>query len=147
MTSWTAHHAVVDTKLTWVVLCRECCEPISILLFWGFCQYLLHEDMVVVRLHVLQFPVHQSLVNWPDVICRGADIWHDVHKLLPLVRLQYVRRMWHIVFISSASWRLQPNLLPHSQVLHVLTTSRTVVHTKKRLQYILAQVLLTVHDV
>lgn len=46
MTSWTAHHAVVDTKLIWVVLCRECCEPISILLFWGFCQYLLHEDMI-----------------------------------------------------------------------------------------------------
>ena len=103
--------------------------------------------MIVVGLHVLQFPVLQSLVDRPDVICRSTDVCQYMHKLLSLVRLQYVRRMWHVVFIGPASWRLQPNLLPHFQVLHNLTASWTFVHTKQRLQYILAQILLTMHDV
>lgn len=70
-----------------------------------------------------------------------------MHKLPSLVRLQYVGRMWHIVLIGLALWRLQPNLLPHPQVLHVLVASSTIVQTKKCLQYILIQILLTMHDV
>ena len=98
--------------------------------------------MVVVRLHVLQFPVLQPLVNCPHVLRWSAYIRNYANKLLFLLWLQNVGGQRHVVFVTSASWGLQPDLLAYVQVLHILTASWVVVHSKQSLQNVLV-----VHDI
>jgi hypothetical protein len=69
---------------------------------------LLHEDMVIMCLHVLQFSVLQALVNCSHVVCGSADVGNYVHELPLLLCPQYVGGLRHVVLVTSASRWLQP---------------------------------------
>ena len=63
---------------------------------------MLHDEMIVMCLHVLQLFVLQSLVNCSHINCEGADIGNNVHKLLLVLRLMYVQCLQYVVLVTSA---------------------------------------------
>ncbi len=40
----------------------------------GSGSHLLHEDMIIVCFHILQFPIHQALVDASHIVCRSSKV-------------------------------------------------------------------------
>lgn len=88
---------------------------------------------------------------FPDVHGDTLVNIEDVYEKLRYRQYQIQLEGEHILHnwkrFKMASCGLQPDLFAYVQVLHILTTSSAVVHTKQSLQYVLAKILLAMHDV
>ena len=100
---------------------------------------MLHENVVIVRFHVLQLPIREALVDGTHIVCGRANIKDDFNKLCMIICPKYVRSMRHIV----------PILLPpgDAQVLRIDPASEAIIHAEKSLQQVIAQILLTMHNI
>lgn len=101
-----------------------------------FC--MLHENVVIVCFHVLQFHIREVLVNATHVVCRCTNIWINCDKLCAFICPQYIKGIWHIILIMLSLWRLQPYLFTDAQVPGIRPTFGTIIHAQKSPQHVFA---------
>lgn len=70
---------------------------------WFSVAHLLHENVVVMCLHVLQLAIHKAFMNGAHIICWSSYIRKYVHELASLLSCHDVWRMRHVIIILASS--------------------------------------------
>jgi hypothetical protein len=109
--------------------------------------YLLHDDVEVMGLHILELPILQALLDSSNVVRRCLQIFNYTHHCHLLHRFQNIWNMGHVEnFLIVPCWP-KPHFLPNTLFFQILPVPVAIFRAKGGLQHIFTQVLFTMHSV